>query len=351
MLFLVLTPVIAEEEPLVIDIEFPALYVVNISGVEVKVIGMVGIPYQGNVTVGSQNEEANLANRSLELKFIYKDIPESEISEQKTTDRSIFWYNEGYKNFYEFDDTFDLSEKFGEKLSKGESKSFPFGIAFLETGMYKITYKEQSEKHSICSIKSKFISIIEPMEYENLLKQAQVLDAQKKSAEASEETANATKDLARITALLAFVTFVIALVSIITFRQIRKDREIDLLRKRLGNLYSMLNFHTDIFNKDLSKRDDPDYKSWMDFYKKFRENLYLGSDDLVEKAKHFLEEYVDSNEIRVHATENKQFKEDTEKLISQINSDYEKYLNRLMELTIRSLKEKVKYLFLAGRKQ
>ena len=60
MLFLVLTPVIAKEEPLVIDIEFPALYEVNISGVEVKVIGMVGIPYQGNVTVGSQNEGANI---------------------------------------------------------------------------------------------------------------------------------------------------------------------------------------------------------------------------------------------------------------------------------------------------
>ena len=67
-------PVTAEEEPLNITVEFPALYEVNISGVEVKVIGMVGIPYQGNVVVRSQNEEANLANRSLELKFIYKGL-------------------------------------------------------------------------------------------------------------------------------------------------------------------------------------------------------------------------------------------------------------------------------------
>lgn len=349
MLFLVLTPVIAEEEPLVIDIEFPALYEVNISGVEVKVIGMVGIPYQGNVTVGSQNEEANLANRSLELKFIYKDIPESEISEQKTTDRSIFWYNEGYKNFYEFNDTFDLSEKFGEKLSKGESKSFPFGIAFLETGMYKITYKEQSEKHSICSIKSKFISIIEPMEYENLLKQAQVLDAQKKSAEASEKSAKYSKWGATVAAVLAVFTLGIVLLSYFTFKQIHKDREIDLLRRRLGNLYSGLKFHTDIFNKDLSYRSDPDYDSWMAFYQKFRENLYLGSDDLVKKAEDFLKNYVDSNEARFYATEDKQFKEDTKELISQINSDYEKYKNRLVELTKKT--KRWWYIFLTPPKR
>ena len=331
ILFLILMPVTAEEKPLDIGIEFQEFYEGNFSGVKTKVIGTVGIPYQGNVVVRYPNEEVNLANRSLELKFSYKDIPESEISEQKTTDREIFWYNERYYS-YEFNDTFDLSEKLGEKLSKGES-NFSFDIAFLEAGMYKITYKEQSEKDSICSINSIFISIVEPIEWVKLTKQSQLLDAEKKSAEASEKSAKYSKCGATVAAVLAGFTLLIVVVSYRTLKQIQKDREVDLLRRRLGNLYSMLKYNKDILNQKLPFTVacfHPKYNQWIDFYTKFRKSLYLGSDDLVDISQKFLE-YIDQNKVPQEKEE--EFKEIREKLIKQIDSDYDKYLKKLLKLT------------------
>ena len=197
-------PVTAEEETSYVNIDFPKFYEGNFSGERAKVIGTVGIPYQGIVFIGSQNEEVKLTNRSLELIFSYKDIPKSEISEQKTTNRPIFWYNKCYKYSYEFNDTFNLSEKFGEELCKGEYRSFPFNISFLETGMYRITWIERSEK---CSIKSKFISIVEPIEWVKLTKQSQLLDAEKKSAEASKNSAKYTLGMAIATFVLAYFTY------------------------------------------------------------------------------------------------------------------------------------------------
>ena len=207
ILFLLLTPVTAEEEPLDIDVEVPDFYVVNVSGVLGKPIGIVGVYYPVKVIVGSPNKEVDLTNRSLKIRFVYKDIQESELLNKTTytTVKPIFTYKQSSISFFEFTETINLSEKLGAKLGKGEYKCFHFCMSFLETGMYVMEWREVSEKEKSIYL-MKFISIIEPIEYENLLKQSQLLDAQKKSMEASEKTANYSRRLAIATAMLALIT-------------------------------------------------------------------------------------------------------------------------------------------------
>jgi hypothetical protein len=319
-----LTPVTAEEEPLDIDIdiEFLAFYEVNISGALAKNIGVAGLSYPVTVNVSSAGKEVNLTNRYLEVRFNYRGL--------NTQNQPIFSYKKHFIRSITLIDKFSLAKE----LKNGECSRFQFNISFLETGWYVIEWREILGNEEMEEGEAMFISITGPMEYENLLKQAQVLDAQKKSAEASEKsakasekTANATKWLAIVTAALAFFTFV-------TVTQIRKDREVDLLRRRLGNLYSMLKRNKDILNQKpaLDSRHakrHAKYVLWMAFYTKFKENLYLASDELVLVAEKFLE-YIDLN--RVPEEKEKEFFEIRRNLIEQIDSDYDKYL-KLLKLT------------------
>jgi hypothetical protein len=66
-LYLIFTPVTAEEEPLDINITFPAFYEVNISGALAKNIGVAGLGYPVTVNVSSADKEVNLTTRSLEV--------------------------------------------------------------------------------------------------------------------------------------------------------------------------------------------------------------------------------------------------------------------------------------------
>ena len=323
ILFLTLTPVTAEEEPLDIDIEFPAFYEVNISGALAKNIGVGGVLYPVTVNVSSVSKEVNLTNRYLKIRFTYRGSnPEK---------RSIFSYNKNFTEDITLIDAFNLTKE----LRNGECSCFQFNIMFLETGWYVIEWREILGKEEMDEGRAMLISIIEPMEYENLVKQAQVLDAEKKSAEASEKSAKYSKCGATVAAVLAGFTLLIVVVSYRTLKQIQKDREVDLLRRRLGNLYSMLKYNKDILNQKLPfpvSYKHPIYKRWMDFYTKFRENFYLGSDDLVDIAEKFLE-YIDQNKVPQEKEE--EFKEIREKLIKQIDSDYDKYLKKLLKLTKR----------------
>jgi hypothetical protein len=319
MLFLILTPVTSEEEPLNITVEFPAFYEVNISGALAKNIGVGGVLYPVTVNVSSVSKEVNLTNRYLKIWFTYRGSnPEK---------RSIFSYNKNFTEDITLIDTFNLTKE----LRNGERSCFQFNIMFLETGWYVIEWREIFGKEEMEEGRAMLISIIEPMEYENLVKQAQVLDAQKKSAKYS-------KWGATVAAVLAGFTSLIVVVSYLTLKQIQKDREVDLLRRRLGNLYSMLKYNKDILNQKLPYQvyhKHPLYKRWLDFYTKFRENLYLGSDDLVDIAQKFLE-YIDQNKVPQEKEE--EFKEIREKLIKQIDSDYDKYLKKLLKLTKRPKK-------------
>jgi hypothetical protein len=279
--------------------------------------------YPVTVNVSSVSKEVNLTNRYLKIWFTYRGSnPEK---------RSIFSYNKNFTEDITLIDTFNLTKE----LRNGECSCFQFNIMFLETGWYVIEWREIWGKEEMEEGRAMLISIIEPMEYENLLKQAQVLDAQKKSAEASERSAKYSKCGATVAAVLAGFTLLIVVVSYLTLKQIQKDREVDLLRRRLGNLYSMLKYNKDILNQKLPFTvyyKHPKYNQWIDFYTKFRESLYLGSDDLVDIAQKFLE-YIDQNKVPQEKEE--EFKEIREKLIKQIDSDYDKYLKKLLKLTKR----------------
>jgi hypothetical protein len=321
ILFLTLTPVTAEEEPLDIDIEFPAFYEVNISGALAKNIGVAGLSYPVTVKVSSAGEEVNLTNRDLEIRFTY--------SRSTPQNRSIFLYNKIFIENTTFNVTFNLTKE----LRNGKCSCFQFNIGFLEMGWYVIEWREILGNEEMEEGDALFISITGPMEYENLVKQSQLLDAEKKSAESSEKSANYSKWGAIVTAVLAGFTLLIVVVSYLTLKQIQKDREVDLLRRRLGNLYSMLKYNKDSLNQKLPFQVSSKhllYKRRMDFYTKFRESLYLGSKDLVDIAEKFLE-YIEQNKVPQEKEE--EFKEIREKLIKQIDSDYDKYLKKLLRLT------------------
>ena len=201
ILFLLLMPVTAEEEPLDIDIEFPAFYEGNISGALAKNIGVGGVLYPVTVNVSSVSKEVNLTNRYLKIWFSYRGSnPEK---------RSIFFYNKNFTEDITLIDTFNLTKE----LRNGEYSRFQFNIMFLETGWYVIEWREILGKEEMKEGRAMLISIVEPMEYENLLKQAQVLDAEKKSAKASEKTAEDTRWLAIATFLMAVATFLMVIVT------------------------------------------------------------------------------------------------------------------------------------------
>ena len=324
ILFLTLAPISATAEQLDIHIEFPDFYEINVTAKSCcKVIGLVGVNYTVNATVGAPNKEVNLTNRYMLIDCFHKD--EKELDTDK-----VFIFN-NIDCYRLLSHRLNLSDELKTtSLSKGEYKNFSFSIFFYETGLYDLRWKESGESRDSVRV----ISIISPIEYENLLKQAQVLDAQKKSAEASEKSAKASEKTANATKWLAFGTAALAFLTFVTVTLIRKDREVDLLRRRLGNLYSMLKRNKDILNQKppLDSRHakrHAKYVLWMPFYTKFKENLYLASDELVLVAEKFLE-YIDLN--RVPEEKEKEFYEIRRNLIEQIDSDYDKYL-KLLTLT------------------
>ena len=226
---------------------------------------------------------------------------------------------------------FSLSNPSEAQLS-GNCKVFD--IAFYEPGSYVVHWNELVDEKELKPGNEKRLSIVEPYEYEFLLKQSQVLDVEKKSAEASEKAASYSKWMAVATGILALFTAALACSSFRTSKQLQKDREVDLLRKRLENLYSMLRF-----NKRMLKRYNPSPRAdglsqeESDFYREVRANLYLGSDDLVAKAKKLLDIIDGGGTLEGKTVEDDDLKKIKKNLIDQIDSDYEKYMERLIELT------------------
>ncbi len=283
LLFLILMPVAAEKELLDLNIEFPAFYETNISGVLGKNIGVAGWEYPVTVTVSPV--EVNLNNRYLYVSFTYNGPFDNQ---------SIYVYKNETIEANRLIDRFNLIDLTEDQLNGNCSI---FRITFMETGSYIVQWREKVENEELKPYTGMRISIVEPYEYELLLKQSQVLDAEKESAEAainsskaSEKTANATTIVAIFTAILAVFTLFIVLVSFRTLKQIQKDREVDLLRKRLENLYSMLKFNRRILEMyNPSPRAGGLSQRESDFYREVRAKLYLGSDDLVAKAEKILE--------------------------------------------------------------
>jgi hypothetical protein len=213
-----LIPVSANEEALYIDIEFPDFYEITTG---CKCIGVVGYNYTGIVTIRAQNKEVNLTNKILEIECNYRD------TEKRDPDRAIFIYKG--LDCVKIYDQINLSEKLNTTLlGKGENKSFPINIFFRQTGFHEMRCKEKGEsKWYIWSI-----SIIEPIEWEKLTKQAELIEAEKesaqaseRSAQASEETANSTKWLARVTFFLAIFTAFLAFITVRIEGIRRKDRK------------------------------------------------------------------------------------------------------------------------------
>lgn len=203
--FLTFTPASSAEEQLDIYIEFSDFYEINVTATSCcKTIGLVGFNYTGYVIVGAPNKEVNLTNKTLEIKCSPRD------TDNLDPDSTIYSYKD--LACVRIHDTINLSEKLNATLlGAGESKSFSINVFFYETGFHELRWKEKEE--SKWWIKS--ISIIEPIEYEKLTKQAEVLEAEKESAEASKDTAKSQKWLAMITLGLVVATFTLAIVTVI----------------------------------------------------------------------------------------------------------------------------------------
>lgn len=202
ILFLILTPLTAQEEPLDIDVEFPNFYEVNISGEKGKIIGVAGVCYPLCFNVSPSCKEVNLTKLYLNISFTYNG---------EFYNQSIYSYgnNCNYLETKELEilcDTFNLKKE----LDNGKRSCFCRSIVFFEPGTYITEWREIVGHEEMETGKLRRISIVEPYEYENLIKQAQLIDAEKRSAETSEETANATKLLAKITSFLVFATLITA---------------------------------------------------------------------------------------------------------------------------------------------
>lgn len=97
LLFLSITPITAEEEPLGVNVKIPAFYEMNISGAEGNLIGVAGLNYPVTFTVDSANKEVNLTDRYLSVTFIYSGAFHGQ---------SIFAYNGYFEDKTTLNDTF-----------------------------------------------------------------------------------------------------------------------------------------------------------------------------------------------------------------------------------------------------
>jgi hypothetical protein len=195
ILLLTLTPVSANEETLDINIEFPGFYEITTG---CKCVGVVGHNYTANVIIRAQNKEVNLTNKILEIKCDYRE------REKLSPDEHIYIYK-GLDSVW-IDDSFNLSEELNTTLlGEEENVSFPIYIYFYETGLHEMRWKEKEESKWYVS----YISIVPPIEWENLIKQAELIEAEKLSAEKSGKIADETKRLANITLFAALVALII----------------------------------------------------------------------------------------------------------------------------------------------
>jgi len=246
---LTLTPISANEEPLHIGIAFPDFYKINVSATSCKPIGLVGINYTGIVTVWAPKKEVNLTNRYMLIDCFHKD--EKELDTDK-----VFIFNN--IDCYRLPShRLNLSDELNEtSLSKGEYKNFSFTIFFYEAGLYDFRWKESGEPRDIDTVR--IISIVSPIEYEQLTKQAEVLDAEKKSVEASKKIALFTIILAGVTGVLAFGTFLMVWYSAINLKhaafvyltQLLQDEDIRQARKVV-----------------IDRLSQKDYRQWLDVEK------------------------------------------------------------------------------------
>jgi hypothetical protein len=138
ILYLLFTPVTAREEPLDINITFPAFYEVNISGALAKNIGVAGLGYPVTVNVSSGNKEINLTNRSLEVIFNYEGFNPQNLP--------IFSYKEHFDRNVTFNISFSLADP---NLMLAECGCFQFNISLLKPGSYWVEWFEIAEYERI----------------------------------------------------------------------------------------------------------------------------------------------------------------------------------------------------------
>lgn len=194
LFFLILAPVTAEKEPLGINLEFPAFYEINISGKPAKNIGVAGVEYPLTFYVDFADKKVNLTNRYLEVSFIYEG--------SSLSNESIFVFDEYFVENDMLNVTFSLSEE----LWNGECSSFHNKITFVEPGSYWIQWREIIGKNET-PWGAMRISIVEPYEYENLQKQAQLIDAER-------DIADETSALTKVTFGLVIAAFITLLYSV-----------------------------------------------------------------------------------------------------------------------------------------
>jgi len=214
-------PISGNGDSLDIFIDFPDFYKVNVTGcTSCKIIGLVGVNYTGYVYVYSPNKDMNLTNRSLQFNLIHKN-------EEKINADEFFLFNNIpvlHLDHY----SLNLPEKLHTTaLRKHENRNFSFTLFFYETGLYELSWKEKEES----DWNVKLISIVEPLEYEQLTKQAELIGAEKESAESAQKTAIWTLALAIVTAFLVAISFGTVIVSYRTSKQIKNSLIYDVLSK------------------------------------------------------------------------------------------------------------------------
>jgi len=181
LLSLLITPITAEVEPLGVKVKIPSFYEMNISGAEGNIIGVAGVNYPVTFTVSSTSKEMDLTNRYLNVTFTYFGSFHGQ---------SVFCYKDYFEEKTELTDTFNLSNLSTDQLSGNRGV---FKIAFLEPGAYLVQWNEIVGTEELKPGGAMRLSIVEPYEYEALLKQSQVLDAEKESAEAAINSTEASE--------------------------------------------------------------------------------------------------------------------------------------------------------------
>ncbi|MCK4733554.1 MAG: hypothetical protein KAT65_13965 [Methanophagales archaeon] len=184
----------------------------NIWGALAKNIGVAGLGYHPTVYVNSTSKEVDLTNRILEVTFNYEG--------NNTRNLPIF----GYEGHFYRNVTFSIYFRLADELNNGECSRFQFEIQLLKPGSYWVEWFEIVDGKRMEGSGMR-IQIIEPYEWENIIKQANLIEAENKSAEASENAANTTKWLARGTFALVFATFALGFITyFVTSKSIKESR-------------------------------------------------------------------------------------------------------------------------------
>jgi hypothetical protein len=177
-----------------IFVEFSEMYDVNLSGEMDKRIGVVGVGYGGKIIIQNLDEKEISEDMLVELTF-------TQLFSEFTADQPIYYY-----------------EKLGNKTSINEKQfidriplldcqkcEFDFSIMFSQTGIYLVSWKLKDVDSNV-NPKTRFVSIISPIEFENL-------NQQKAVAESQNRTAQSTKSLAWVTGFMAVFTLILAWVT------------------------------------------------------------------------------------------------------------------------------------------